>query len=72
MLCTALQVPQECPQALVDLIDECLNSPAAERPTATQLFERLRDIRRSFPPPAHQEAAPASVVGPPAHILHAL
>ncbi len=34
-----VQVPEECPQAIADLVDTCLNESPAARPTAQQIFD---------------------------------
>ncbi|DBA88396.1 TPA: hypothetical protein ACH3X2_004890 [Trebouxia sp. C0005] len=34
-----IQVPEECPQAIADLVDRCLNESPAARPTAQQIFD---------------------------------
>jgi serine/threonine protein kinase len=36
-----LRVPEECPQAVADLVAACLQEEAAARPTARLLLERL-------------------------------
>ncbi|KAK9829623.1 hypothetical protein WJX72_006940 [[Myrmecia] bisecta] len=38
-----VKVPEECPVAIAQLIDDCLELDPANRPTARELFDRLRD-----------------------------
>lgn len=45
-----LQVPEECPQAVSDLIDACLISTGKLRPTARQVFDRLHEVLSSDAP----------------------
>ena len=40
------RAPEECPQDVVDLINECLAVEASARPTARELVERLLGMRR--------------------------
>ncbi|EFN57123.1 hypothetical protein CHLNCDRAFT_21563, partial [Chlorella variabilis] len=39
------RVPQECPQQVADLIQECLQEEAAARPTVRQVVERLTQLQ---------------------------
>lgn len=47
-----LQVPEDCPQAVVDLYTECTAVDPADRPTARQLVERLTQIIHATQPAA--------------------
>ena len=41
-LIALLQVPDQCPQDIADLIHDCLRSRAVERPTIKQAFNRIK------------------------------
>lgn len=40
-----LRVPEECPQAVADLIAACLSEDAAQRPSARELVKRLTELQ---------------------------
>ena len=37
-----MQVPEECPQAVSDLVSACLEQEAADRPTAQQIIHVIQ------------------------------
>ena len=41
-LSPALQTPEQCPPEILDLIHDCMLVDAARRPTAKQIFDRLK------------------------------
>lgn len=38
----SLQIPNECPQDVADLIKDCMKSVPEDRPTTREIFHRLR------------------------------
>lgn len=42
----AWQVPQECPQAVAELIQQCMMKDAAQRPNARQVYDAMQTILR--------------------------
>lgn len=57
--------PEECPQAVKELLDSCLSSDPAQRPTAAQIIEVLtRGLGRGNS--SQTDLAAAGVVPPPA------
>ena len=42
VLALPMQVPEECPVEIRDLIEDCTEKPPAERPTANQAFHRIK------------------------------
>ncbi len=46
-----LRVPEECPQEVADLFEECTRPDPAGRPTAGDLVRRLTAL--GSPPPPH-------------------
>ncbi|KAK9830253.1 hypothetical protein WJX72_010587 [[Myrmecia] bisecta] len=57
----AVQVPEECPASVAQLIDDCLQVEAEGRPTAKQLFSRIRDAFADGPDGLMNAAAQQSV-----------
>ena len=47
-----VRVPGDCPQAISDLVEDCLGSDPASRPTAKQVLERLMLAEASGGPAA--------------------
>lgn len=41
----SLQVPEECPQATADVVEQCLEEDSTLRPSAREIVERLSQIR---------------------------
>ena len=39
-----LRVPQECPQAMADLVEKCLSPDPGARPAAREIVERLNSL----------------------------
>ncbi len=43
-VCSAsAQVPEECPESIAELIDECLERPPEDRPSAKEAFEVIKN-----------------------------
>ena len=50
-----LQVPEECPLTVAQLIDDCLENPARERPSARQAYDIIKAaLAPSQAPPSRQ------------------
>lgn len=61
-----LQVPRDCPQAVADLYEECTAADPGARPTARELLQRLRQLRklhRVVPVLQHQGAGAGACTG---------
>lgn len=67
----AVQVPEECPAEIEQLIDLCLATEPADRPTAKQAFDIIGACSLHLPPPVpptpaptplHQDAVPSRSV----------
>ena len=56
------QVPEECPLAIAQLIDDCLENPPRERPSARQAHDIIKAALVPAPssPPPPQEVRAAS------------
>lgn len=51
-----MQVPEECPLAIAQLIDDCLENPPKERPSARQAYDIIKAaLTPSHSPPLAQE-----------------
>lgn len=51
----SLQVPEECPLAIAQLIDDCLENPPRERPTARQAYDIIKQTLIPLPRAPAQE-----------------
>ena len=54
----AVQVPEECPAEIEQLIDLCLATDSADRPTAKQAFDIIGACSLTPPPPVHPTSPP--------------
>ena len=56
------QVPEECPLAIAQLIDDCLENPPRDRPSARQAYDIIKAALVPAPssPPSSQEVCPGS------------
>ena len=58
--CRAVRVPEECPQAISDLIDRCLEAEPDARPTAKEVFEVVKAAQTVQPPPLRSNSVSSS------------
>ena len=47
-LCRALEVPDDCPLAISNLIGKCMEPKPEDRPTAMEVFQALKAAEEPF------------------------
>lgn len=64
---TRPDLPATCPEAMADLMQRCWHADAAQRPSAEQVVEELRQQLMALrPQPGRPHGAPAVQPAPPA------
>lgn len=58
-----LKVPEECPQEVSDLFDQCVAEDPSARPTAKEVLVRLTQVSEAYSPRAMAAAAAAEAAG---------
>ena len=60
--CRALNVPEEAPQGVVDLISDCCQADPAARPSAKGLVARIKQLA-AIPRPPPPQTPPGATQG---------